>query len=249
VVCVAFGAVGLAAAAEDTGRALAVALAEQRALLREARAQGSAAASSASGLAAFEAALVAEGLLEPRATASLRLATATPPVSSPPGSGTRTSATASERGRARVARLATSRAPEEQVEQELEALARAEPPGAVARELVQDVLFRAVALTAVELRQQLEALRRSERFQAALRQQLGSLRAALDQASTGVREARDREVPRLEAELAAAGRHTRRASLDLDALLRDHEAVFARLARLSGRLYARARLALRGAGS
>jgi len=247
VACLGFGvAFGPLAAAADAEGALAAALAEQRALLGEAQAlAGGADPLRTDYLDAFEASLIAQDLLAAQRALSVRRVAAAPAVSSAPRSG---SEPRSERGRARLAQLAVSDAPEERVEREIEAVVR-EEPGVAARELVQDVLFRAVALTAVELRQQLDELRRSQAFQAAVRAQLRSLHAALASVSGGARAARDRELRQLERQLGGANERAGRASLDLAALVRDHEALFARLSRLGGRLYARARVALHEAGS
>ena len=116
------GCVALAspARADDAGDALAAALSEHRALYSQARQQGSAGdepAAPARHLDAFEAVLIEERLLTP---ATVRAAFA-PPVSSGP---TAVSALRSEQDMARVARLAASDAPVEQVERELETVRR-----------------------------------------------------------------------------------------------------------------------------
>lgn len=233
------------AAAGETDAALAAALAEQRALLLEAQARGEVKTPFPTAhLDAFEAALVAQDLLAPPGEAEATLVF-TPPVSSPPRE---LEASRSQRERARLAQLVASRAPEAQVEPELDTLVRDEPPGTDARELVQDLIFRAVAITAVELRQQLEELRRSEAVRAVLREQLLALRASLSAASAQARSVRERELRGLESQADDARERAGQASRELAVLLRDHEALFDHLARLGGRLYARAKIALREAG-
>ena len=238
------GCVALAspASADDAGDALAAALSEHRALHLEARQRGSTSGekstASARHLDAFEAVLIEERLL----TLAMVRAAFAPPVSSGP---TAVSALRSEQDMARVARLAASDAPEEQVERELETLVREGEPPPDARALVQGVLFRAVALTAVGLRRQLDELRRSEAFQSAVRERLQALRSALASASEEARAARDHELRGLERELGEASERAGRASFDLDALLRDHEQLFARFARLGRKLHARAKAVLR----
>lgn len=241
---------GVAAARAETPEdALAAELAAQRVLLAEARVLapqlGSAPAATAAQLAAFEGVLIEEGLLSPDSAAPRGDTATPPPVSAGLQSGP---APGREDERTRLARLVVSDAPRERVEGELEGVVRAEP-GADARALVQDVLFRAVAITAVALRQQLDELRRNEEFRAAVREQLLSLRDALASASEQARSARDDELRELEGRLAEAGERAGRAAFDLEALLGDQQALFARLSRLGGRLYVRAKLVLREAGS
>jgi hypothetical protein len=244
VVCVGLAP---AAGAWTSDDALAAALLEHRALLEEARQLRDLAtlnADSGSPLAhvdAFEAVLIEQRLLAPESAAKARAAPV-PAVSTGPHSA---AASDADEELGRLARLVASDASEARVERELEAHVRDQQPAPDAAELVQDVLFRAVALTAVALREKVDELRRSEAFQSALRERARALTSSVASASEEARAKRDRELRRVERELGAASRRASRASFDLDGFLRDHEALFARFARLGRSLHARAKAALR----
>ncbi len=174
-------------------------------------------------------------------TAALAAREAAPaPVSAAPPEG---SAPADA---AHLGRLVADGAPTSLVDGEVERLARAPRRDASeVRELVQDVLFVAVARTAVELRRRIDAVRRNTELQAALRAELKHLGASLSEASGELRDSLVGNVESLEGRLRVAREGTRLAEIDLGEQLRHQELLLRNLARVAAALHDRAMAAIR----
>lgn len=226
------------------------------------------------GLAAFEASLVERELLPPEAVArtmaslpggsAARLSDPRPAagpsriaasvvaekapahVSAAPAVVSAPSGDSADAGAARLGRLVADGAPEPLVEREVERLAGAATGNASeVRELVQEMIFVAVARTAVELQRALDAVRQNAELRAALRAELRRLRGAVAVASGELRESLARNAVELESRLRDAGDDAHRADVGLRERLRDQEPLLRNLARVGAALQDRAMAAIR----